>query len=390
LYSISARFEEARHTLNAQPSRVPARRPARGFTLIELLVVIAIIAVLIALLLPAVQAAREAARRAQCTNNLKQVGLSLHNYLSTFDACPASYVARKTTDRTLAGAWGSWSPQSMLLNYMEQGAVYNAINFATVSESNGDGAFMNWTATTIRVSSFLCPSSTLPVGTQDKGGVNGNLIPGNNYFASMGPQMMPYLRSGAPDQSVRGLFGIDQGSGAITLASIQDGTSNTIAFGEWRIGDNDTSRLSIQDVINLGAGPPGVNIWWDSQTQMPAGATPFQQWITQCAGAARGTLGSIKNKSNIGDNWYDGEAGTALGTTLLPPNSKFPNCTSAGYDGSIGDAPGMWNLSSFHPGGANVAFADGSVRFLKDSTNMLVIWQLGSRAGGEVISSDAY
>ena len=80
----------------------------RGFTLIELLVVIAIIAVLIALLLPAVQAAREAARRAQCVNNLKQVGLALHNYLSAQEACPASYCARKTSDFTIAGAWGDW------------------------------------------------------------------------------------------------------------------------------------------------------------------------------------------------------------------------------------------------------------------------------------------
>jgi len=373
--------------------RSPRRREG-GFTLIELLVVIAIIAVLIALLLPAVQAAREAARRAQCVNNLKQLGLALHNYLATHNACPASYCARKTSDFQIAGAWGSWSPQSMLLGYMEQQAIYNTINFSTVGESNGDGAVANWTATTTRVNTFLCPSSPLPVGTQSGKG-NLTLLPGNNYFASMGPQIQIYARGGgAPDANPAGLFVNDNGSGggrAITIADIPDGTSNTIAFGEWRIGDGNTSQLSIQDVINIGSGPPGVNIWWDTQTQYPAlSVATLTTWAQQCAGAARGTLGTIKNKSNIGDNWYDGEAGDGLGNTLLPPNPTYPNCTSAGYDGSIGDAPGIYGMSSFHPGGANVTFADGSVRFLKNSTNMLVIWQLGSRSGNEVVSSDAY
>ena len=284
----------------------------------------------------------------------------------------------------------------MLLSYLEQNALYNAINFMTVAEGNtGSGAEANWTATTSRIASFLCPSSPLPVGSQVKGPFT--LLPGNNYFASLGPQIQIYARGGgAPDGNPVGIFAATMGNpgdpGTTRLANITDGTSNTIAFSEWRTGDGDVNRLSIQDVIRIGSGPPNVNVWWDTQTQMPNGATAFQQWIQQCAGAARGTVGSAdNNKSNLGDNWYDGEAGLSVGNTLLPPNSKYPNCSSASWvPGSIGDAQGIYGMSSFHPGGANVAFADGSVRFLKDSTSMLVIWQLGSKAGGEVISADSY
>jgi prepilin-type N-terminal cleavage/methylation domain-containing protein/prepilin-type processing-associated H-X9-DG protein len=364
----------------------------RGFTLIELLVVISIIAILIALLLPGVQAAREAARRVQCVNNLKQLALALNSYLSSNEAFPSSFCSRSTNTRQIGAAWGSWSPQSMLLPYLEQGAAYNTINFATVSESNFDGAVANWTATTTRIMAFLCPSSGLPIGSLTGKG-SSTLIPGNNYFASLGPQIQLYARGGAPDSAPLGLFACNDGYGGVAtirLADIRDGTSSTIAFGEWRVGDGDTSKLSIQDVINVGYGPPGVNVWWDNKTQMPAGAEGFQAWILECAGAAQASLNSIKNKSNLGDNWYDGEAGNSLGNTLLPPNSKYPNCSSAGYDGSIGDAPGIYGLSSFHPGGANVVFVDGSVRFLKDSTDMKTVWALGSRAGNEVISSEAY
>ena len=128
-------------------------KPRRGFTLIELLVVIAIIAVLIALLLPAVQAAREAARRAQCVNNLKQLGLALHNYHSTQNAFPlGGFPAPAPAGAACCGqgGWGGWSAQSMLLPYMEQVAVYNSANFTMVMRGNGTGEVTNSTATTTR------------------------------------------------------------------------------------------------------------------------------------------------------------------------------------------------------------------------------------------------
>src|SRR4051794_27977274 len=126
-------------------------RPRRhsGFTLIELLVVIAIIAVLIALLLPAVQAAREAARRAQCINNLKQIGLALHNYHQAIDSLPPGHFGT---------GWNDWNSTTMLLPYMEQGALYNTINFANVGDAADPGYRPNTTAFRTKINGLLCPS----------------------------------------------------------------------------------------------------------------------------------------------------------------------------------------------------------------------------------------
>jgi len=104
----------------------------------------------------------------------------------------------------------------------------------------------------------------------------------------------------------------------------------------------------------------------------------------------QGSVGNWKtNKSDLGKTWTIGMLGTTLGTTLLAPNSNYPNCQLEPWGGDM-DAPGMWNLGSYHSGGANVSFTDGSVRFLKSSTNQTLIWALGSRNGQEVISADAY
>src|SRR5260221_4713752 len=148
--------------------RARSTRLHRGFTLIELLVVIAIIAVLIALLLPAVHAAREAARPAQCTNNMKQLGLALHNYHSTTDTFPMAYPGR-TLSRALRQAWWAWSVHSMLRPYIEQRQVYNSCNFSVINKDNGAGAPLQFTAIGTRIASFLCPSSPLPIGSQDSG-----------------------------------------------------------------------------------------------------------------------------------------------------------------------------------------------------------------------------
>jgi len=375
-----------------------ANQARRGFTLIELLVVIAIIGVLIALLLPAVQAAREAARRAQCINNMKQIGLAVANYESTYQSYPASYGSTASlTDRW--GTWGSWSPQAMLLPFCEQTPVYNAINFGCVS--HGDQTHLDVvqrTAITTKIASFVCPSSPPPSGTY-----YGKARTGNSYFASVGSSLHWVGDTGA--SSPNGIFkyggkapdanGYTEGSPAITLAGVTDGTSNTIAIGEWRIGDFNESKLSIQDVISLHQDPPGISGdgWGDPRMNMPTGGDPFRLWLNMCAGfAPQSTVGADTWKTNmsyLGQAWNQGMFGWTLGNTLLAPNSNYPNCRMCAWDGDW-DCPGMYGLSSFHPGGGNVAMADGSVKFLKSSTAMQTVWALGSRNQGETISADQY
>jgi prepilin-type N-terminal cleavage/methylation domain-containing protein len=221
----------------------------RGFTLIELLVVIAIIAVLIALLLPAVQAAREAARRAQCTNNLKQIGLALHNYHSTNNVFPMG-VSRAITgvpDNLINNWWANWSVQALLLNNLEQTTLYNAANFM-VACNESPGFYMNVTVTNSRIASFLCPSDPNAGSAQiSTYNITGTLD--NSYSGSIGTT----TNLGAGPQNV-GLYNVTPPGVTATSNSpmgstglfaywvcygIQsgiDGTSNTIAFSEGLTG----------------------------------------------------------------------------------------------------------------------------------------------------------
>jgi prepilin-type N-terminal cleavage/methylation domain-containing protein/prepilin-type processing-associated H-X9-DG protein len=367
-------------------SLLPRPRASRGFTLIELLVVIAIIGVLIALLLPAVQAAREAARRAQCSNNLKQIGLGLHNYQSGVGSFPlGGNPAPSGPGAGCCQTWAGWSAQTMLLPYTEQTAIYNALNLMMIGRGGGAAEAINSTGMTTRINAYLCPSSSPPGQTWF-----GRPFPGNSYWASAGPSVM-WLGDRTP--SPNGIFAV--GGPAQDIRDISDGTSATIAFGEQRIGDFNDTMNSIQDIVGSTSyslfGAPDRNMV-GALSNMPAGAGQLTTAITACAQSWQsktGSFGTNGQRSWNGRMWHAGEYGHALGNTLIPPNSQYPYCQFWDTN-SDWDSGGICGLTSMHPGGANVCFADGSVRFLKSSVAWNVLWALGSRNGGEVIGSDQY
>jgi len=287
----------------------------------------------------------------------------------------------------------------MLLPFMEQTPVYNAINFYCNGRGVALGEAMNYTGSTTRINSFLCPSSNLPRGTWGVTNVVAKDWPGNNYFASAGSSIM-WL--GWPADVPNGLFSVR--SPAIGIRDCRDGTSNTVAFGEFRTGDYDDSKNSIQDMVGVtwnSAGwacasglkqPPNRNMDCPC-ANMPLGADSLVRALQMGAQAwqagSGGGYGTRGQRSWNGRMWHVGEYGHALGNLLVPPNSQYPYVQFWDSNSDF-DSAGINGLTSFHPGGANVCFADGSVRFLKSSLNWNVLWALGSREQGEVVSSDSF
>jgi prepilin-type N-terminal cleavage/methylation domain-containing protein/prepilin-type processing-associated H-X9-DG protein len=411
-------------------------RSRRGFTLIELLVVIAIIAVLIALLLPAVQSAREAARRAQCTNNLKQIALAAHNYLSATQALPTFYIFYGLgPGGTNTGQ--DYSGLARMLPFLEQNAIYNAINFSVgarwggspggAADPGADGSFfgstadadtwglMNASASANQITSFLCPSDTdlanltffkftlndtqhLPgrhnypmnggTNPYSTNGFNGVAYFPNFYSGALDPLGLNNPEMAGPGKGNAFLAGgwQVQPEAPVGIAEITDGTSNTALYSEWVRGDGLQPRgigwgaQNGKDGLGQIYGcPPGTNCM---PLQSFAG-TPNQnlQIALQCD-----SLGATQHYTWKGDWWIDDKFSYSHTTT---PNRR--SCWYSDVDGRpFSGAASVVAASSRHPGGANTAFADGSVKFIKSSVSPGTWAALGTRNGGEVVSADGY
>ncbi len=371
-----------------------------GFTLIELLVVIAIIAVLISLLLPAVQAAREAARRAQCINNLKQLGLATLNFESTYGNLPPKGQVLSTpdlnADAQAAIPTVSASYITLILPYMEQSIIYNQINFfeaasntANIPPCTGAGAIHsgNNSVYSVAIGSLLCPSSPGPAtinyfnaywGPYGDGGGDvctpgapaptssvQNLnpppvqiwgrtdyfpIPGLHNTALQAAGMSPAYITAVGEGKDSGTITGPPITGTIRLASVTDGTSNTMMVSE------------------CGAKPIGYN--------------GFRQ-IYRSEVDGLPVDGVIEPVSSAGGAWadtftYSSLAGAQGRQNGIRGGTCMINCTSNN------------EIYSFHTGGSNCLFVDGSVHFLKDVASVQVIAALVTRAGGEILSADQY
>jgi prepilin-type N-terminal cleavage/methylation domain-containing protein/prepilin-type processing-associated H-X9-DG protein len=331
----------------------------RGFTLIELLVVIAIIAVLIALLLPAVQAAREAARRASCVNNLKQIGLAIANYEQSVGTYPIgvyTYAAEDGPSTNNCAYARGHSLFTYILNYMEQSTVYNAVNFGFPAGGGSpigpNSGATQWTALITRINAYICPSDfpQTPYTNAVNGGQSYNAYSQSSYAGNAGTTDIFRWWYGCPNEiPPDGPFGK---SISYRSSDVTDGTSNTILVGETARFKNDPDQVFNE---------------WNRALRFGsslAGVTRFQG-LALCVPKINADL--LVPDAPAGDPWL----------WYNDPNTNSQNLGQSGF-------------RSQHPGGANFLLGDGSVRFLKASTNLVVYRALGTRAAGEVISADSF
>jgi prepilin-type N-terminal cleavage/methylation domain-containing protein/prepilin-type processing-associated H-X9-DG protein len=316
----------------------PRAARARGFTLIELLVVIAIIAILMALLLPAVQQAREAARRTECKNNLKQIGLAIHNYESSHRAFPPGRLNFPMV----------FSAQAQILPYLDGANLYNLINFSQRPNFGVPSTPMtqNEIAARTRVPMYLCPS--------DFEQIPGNDFAPTNYVACAGSGVGTTASISAGD-------GVMFSGSRIRFRDVTDGLSNTVCFGEHTLGKGGKPS-------SPGGGPPG-----DPELEVLelTGGTPTTD--AACVPGA-GTWSGLR-----GAKWMNGHYGDTMYNHYYPPNSRQFDCGNASHNF------GLTAARSRHEGGVHVGLCDGSVRFVSENLNLATWRGLATRAGNEVL-----
>lgn len=349
----------------------------QGFTLVELLVVIAIVGLLVATLLPAVQAAREAARRSQCQNHLKQLGVALQNHHDIRDSFPINQTAGGPFQGgKCAGGYYSW--QTQLLPYLEQSALYDAIDFSVpMADGCDSGAPIGSdhpnapvAATTIPV--LLCPTDTL----SENGTLMGAANPaGDNYAANAGwpsratgiggDRAMPVKANGLvvlhnPRRGVKW-----HGTGKTRIKDITDGTSRTVAIAERLIQTATT-------LAELRSAQPQL-----ASFHVAASVRPLGELADRCRPSQ--THPDPMQSAYLGRAWISGWSATgATYMHLMTPNQNHCHFDLQDDEGDFAVTPG-----SRHPGGVHVQMADGHGEFVHDTIDREVWWALGSRNGGE-------
>ena len=332
---------------------LPFQRP-KAFTLIELLVVIAIMAVLLALLLPAVQQAREAARRIQCSNNLKQLALAVHNYAGVCTVLPPSSCINPSV--TVTGNNGSWGIHGRLLPFLEQGNLFSLVDLNTAWD-------FQQAISGLKIASYSCPSDPLSDRSRDAGGGRAILFP-TTYGFNFGTWFVwnPATRAGGD--------GATHPNSRLNFASFTDGTSHTLLVSE----------VKAWTPYRRNGGPPS--------TAIPASVTEAQSIVASGA--------EFKDTGHT--EWPDGRVHHEGFTTTLVPNSNVP-CANAGktYDcdynswqegrNGLSGQPSYAIITSrsFHTGIVQVALVDGSVRTISNSIDLGLWRALGTRDGGEVV-----
>ncbi len=332
----------------------------RGFTLIETLVVVAIITTLIGLLLPAVQAARESARRAQCSNNLRQIGLALHNYHAQYNAFPFQSTWYHPDLQPMPPPCCvecsnfNFSAQVRLMPFLEQSALFNGLNvdIELCPELNSNPQRANITSLNIRLAALICPSDGIAAG----GGGYPTSYRGN---VGVGPAIS--TTSEAPD-SGNGFFPHQD---RFNAALVIDGLSNTVAFGERVVG----SGL-------IGSASPARDFGDSSFNRGALLTADFALDVCRLAAASP----EFPYSRRAGYRWYNATREDAYYCHAQEPNGSIPDALVF-----PGDTGGIATARSFHPGGVNALMGDGSTRFVAGSIQRAVWRALGTRAGGELV-----